>query len=720
MKKTLIVCLSLSAVVLWGKPRITLSHQTPCNMFDVGKPVTFTASLSDLPPGEGKLSIKVVDYAGAMVFQKELPFKQDANRRASMPIDLGITGSGYYELTASFADATPVTCSFGVAQFFNRTAPQARDGGYRFGLKVFQIGAPGVWWNRSIKWDVKEATDACAALGLNWTRHGINQAENKEEPGIISTADVLKRDMNLVAKIEGIPPEAYDEKRYGPMEEYNKKNKRGWQRTTVPLKAPYQAWLREQVKQMPKDQVVFEIGNEVWDYMSAEEYAEWCNLVVPVIREVYPKAEIAVDPGKLEWAKRFAAAGGFKGTTAQVLHPYCFSVQPEVRARNWIRNRQEAMSLLAGHKLDTHITEYGWSTAPRDTKRKHGVSERVQAQRTVRESLMLYAEGCKTLIPHWMADREQDETEREHWFGFFRLKGEPKPVLLAHVTCARMIDGGEFLGDLWLGEDIGAMMFRKNGRNVLALWTIDTLPEKTIKLDVKAPGIEQVDIMGRTQPLVSSSGSLKVEVKVSGDVTYLVGVGDAMRSALIPPSADIRTDRWTRRAPLQKLVVNAETPIRLQDKNGVVAPDALSVVWGEDKLRVIFRASTNAVLTGALSTWPGRQLDLGDGTIYDYTLTIDLAPKSGGEPVFKCGNPMFKEPLACGLGKVEKGVRFNVAPEDNRQVYTADIPWSLLGGKPKQSALYFKWSSNGRYAASAILPSNTSQSWPLVDLQDKR
>ena len=82
-----------------------------------------------------------------------------------------------------------------------------------------------------------------------------------------------------------------------------------------------------------------------------------------------------------------------------------------------------------------------WPTAPKD-KRGHSCSERQQAQRTTRESLMLYAEGCKTLIPHWMADREQDPSEREHWFGLFRLCGEPKPVVVAHAACARMRTSG--------------------------------------------------------------------------------------------------------------------------------------------------------------------------------------------------------------------------------------------------------------------------------------
>ncbi len=77
------------------------------------------------------------------------------------------------------------------------------------------------------------------------------------------------------------------------------------------------------------------------------------------------------------------------------------------------------------------------------------------------------------MIPHWLADREQDITERENWFGMFRLSGQPKPVLIAHAVCARMIDGSRFVGDLWLGPGVGALLFEREGVHTLALWTAE-------------------------------------------------------------------------------------------------------------------------------------------------------------------------------------------------------------------------------------------------------
>lgn len=426
-----------------------IEHVKPMNLFPSGGEVSFAVK----PGKDAEKGFVVTDYYGNVV-----PATYDRERGR---LRLGKLAPGYYAI-----DNGGRTTSFGVVSFADRSADEFRSAGRRFGLKVFMLSDPGVWWRRPWTWELDECVTACEKMGLQWTRHSFNGRGPKEnEPGMLSTLQIVNdHRMNCVMKIEGIPESAYDENRYGPMEKFKEtKNKRGWQRCSVPLKNPYQKWLAEEVSKLPKDQNVFEMGNEVWDYMTAKEFAEWCRLTVPVLRKIRPGCSIGADPGRLSWGTEFANAGGFEGMDAMYIHPYSFTPAPEVRIRAWIRNRREYCEKLAGRKLDVYVTEYGWPTAPKD-KRGHSCSERQQAQRTTRESLMLYAEGCKTLIPHWMADREQDPTEREHWFGFFRLCGEPKPVVMAHAACARMIDGSEFVGDVVIpGAEtgVGSMLFRR-------------------------------------------------------------------------------------------------------------------------------------------------------------------------------------------------------------------------------------------------------------------
>jgi hypothetical protein len=256
---------------------------------------------------------------------------------------------------------------------------------------------------------------------------------------------------------------------------------------------------------------------------------------VPVLKKVRPGCSIGADPGRFSWGTEFAKAGGFDGMDAMYIHPYSFTPAPEVRIRAWLRNRREYFEKLTGRKLDVYVTEYGWPTAPKD-KRGHSCSERQQAQRTTRESLMLYAEGCKTLIPHWMADREQDPTEREHWFGFFRLCGEPKPVVMAHAACARMIDGSEFVGDVVIpGAEtgVGSMLFRRAKSWVLAVWTQDE--GVGAGREVKVPVVPHAvfGMMGDARKVDAKGGA--VTIRASADVMYLVGKGSVPASLLRSP-----------------------------------------------------------------------------------------------------------------------------------------------------------------------------------------
>src|SRR5690606_34815177 len=123
-------------------------------------------------------------------------------------------------------------------------------------------------------------------------------------------------------------------------------------------------------------------------------------------------------------------------------HPYTFNPEPETRTRTELRNQRDYVRWSIGQDLDFYVTEYGWPTVPEKHLHKvpQAVTEERQAQRTVRQSLMLYAEDMKTLIPHMMADREEVEDDWDDWFGFFRLNGQPKPVVIAHAVSARMFD----------------------------------------------------------------------------------------------------------------------------------------------------------------------------------------------------------------------------------------------------------------------------------------
>lgn len=737
---TSFVCLPLRA-----EPKIDISHKVPFNLFAADDPVRMSAALRGVPAGGAAVRVAVTNYFGEEVWRRDFPVTAASGQKATVALDIGKLEPGYYELVCRSGGRTE-TCSLGVADLTARSADEAIAGGYRFGLKVFQVGSPGVWWRRPLQWNLAEAADASVALGLNWTRHGFNQNPSAEEPGIIGTVELTtNHNMNVVYKIEGIPEQAYDAAHYGPIADYGaKKNKKGWSRTTVPLKDPYQSWLREQIGKLPANQNVFEIGNEVWDYMSAEEFAEWCRLVVPVVKAMRPNAVIGADPGNIAWAKRFIRAGGMEGMNAYYIHPYSFTPMPEHRVRAWLRNRSDFLAKQLGRRLDIYVTEYGWPTAPQD-KRQKSVDERTQAQRTTRQSLMLYAEDCKTLIPHWMGDREQDPTDWNHWFGFFRLNGQPKPVVIAHSVCARMIDGSRFLGDLDLGPGVGAMLFDRKGTRVLALWTLDETPGtgRDVAVDVGATEARVVDMMGRRRNLRTNSGVLTL--RVSSEVLYVEGVDGKLASAVVPPEGELNTETWTKRGE----GVGAVWPSKgnhvadgiLEEWSGV-EPILLKPMGGNEATGVKAQAAlayndthlhVSVAVSGVpdgekssfelhLGTRPSRQLSLGGWGLYDYTLTLSPASVPGVTGL-RLTNCTWEEPLLNPGPDSPSGVLWTAAPAGDGWTAEVSIPRQLLVGfpeapGPKQLSGILRCRVGKTLLAHSTADVDNTLEWPYLELRE--
>ena len=703
--------LVLVALPIFAGPTATVVRQKPFNLFQLGTAVEFQVKGS---PG----NISAVDYYGNAV---------DVSCSAGK-ISLGALRPGYYEIRHAGG-----TNSFAVAPFSQMTAAEFLKEKRRFGLKTFLVGRTGIWWRRPLTWEVDECTTACERLGLQWTRHGFDIESDPEAPGIISTLDLVnKHQMNCVMKVEGIPESAYDEKRYGPMADFQRtKNKRGWQRCSVPLKEPYQKWLAEKVAVLPPDQKVFEMGNEVWDYMTATEFAEWCRLSVPVLKKVRPGCSIGADPGTVAWGTEFAKAGGFDGMDAMYIHPYSFTPAPEVRIRAWLRNRREYFEKLAGHSLDYYVTEYGWSTAPKD-RRKQAVDERRQAQRTTRESLMLYAEGCKTLIPHWMADREQDPTEREHWFGFFRLCGEPKPVVVAHAACARMIDGSEFAGDLVLpGAEtgVGSMLFRRRGEWVAAIWTRDEEPGAGREVVVPVKDVKVYGIMGEERPVRTAKGG--VAVKASADVTYIVGKGVPPQSLtrLLDSSGELSETRWLDRVDGTNpgLTVARETPVAkaLKCEGRRSSVDCNAEVWHTaDSMKIRIAAPAACIKDGSgvvvanFSTRPDRQLSMNEYDFFDYEIRASL---QGGECKVTVANSMFKGAIRPEASGDPSGSTWKADCKDGGFTFEIDLPKKFICGfgenKRGLMAGQLCWVSGDKKWLSASHLAQKRYSWPLWRLE---
>jgi len=535
------------------KPEIRVLRHVPCNLFDIGEPVRFSAEIKGTPAGEGIAEATLMDETGKEILRREIAFHAAAGKPASIPIELGVPGRGYYELIvrakAKGAEGQPTELTarstLGVMDFVRRSADEVRKGGFVFGLK---------WWGGIQR--QREMEDAMVKLGLQWTRIIQNEGGDGSR-GRLTLKEILgEYPMNAVIKVERFPKELYDAEKYGPIGEWDQKFGRGsWTLKSLPRKEPYQKWLREELAAIPADQNCFEIWNEPWDKLSPEDFATLSQWIAEVILEQRPDAIIgpnlygSVSP--YEYDARVIDAGGMKGMKMVALHPYASSEN-----REWLRDYRAWLKSRLGREMEIYITEYGSHSTPQGPVRR---SEMEQSRRVVRQSLALYAEGVKALLPHWTGQKEADPTYVEDWFGFVRKNEEPKPVLIAHANCARLIDASTYLGDLWFGPGVGAMVFRKDGVHTLALWTqdveepgVENTSRKEIVIEPGVPRVTRVDLLGREEVLEVRDGRLSLTLDEAP--VYLVGIGADLAGKAVK---ELRADRWPKPEKAPRVVRKA-------------------------------------------------------------------------------------------------------------------------------------------------------------------
>lgn len=156
-------------------------------------------------------------------------------------------------------------------------------------------------------------------------------------------------------------------------------------------------------------------------------------------------------------------------------------------------------------------------------------TEHQQAAYMARAALIMFAEDIKAVMPYCMGQPEKNPAEKEHFFGFVRRDLTPKLVLAAYAAAARLLEGSDYLGDLDIGSDIGAMLFRlPDGRRMAALYTDG--PEQRILFRPDCDRLTRTDIVGNSEELEVRNG--KLPLTLTEDPVYLIGLGPAVEGKL--------------------------------------------------------------------------------------------------------------------------------------------------------------------------------------------
>ncbi len=530
----------------------TFEHHVPCNLFDADEAVKFSIALRSKSDYVGQAIAKVIDYWGDVVWHTPITLELVANQDDQFTLEIGPLVPGYYELSLSLADDAPNPwpagiddsgedkrlldkLCFGIGHFVDRRVDDIRQGDYRFGMKMWYRGRYLHYGDKRLDFDERQVMAACAKLGLSWTRAPINQTRELPTTELANDFPVA-----VVLKVDGFPVDCWDDQRYGPYEAWTKKNGKYGTRRTIPKKEPFQRWLVELIKPIDPAQNVYEIWNEPWSKMSPEDFAVVCNYATEAILSIRPDAIIGPNllgsTSRYQYDAKFIEAGGMKGVRMVALHPYSVHIRHD--GRQWLRDYQAWINAHANESIELHVTEFGKHSTPEGPD---AVSEREQAQSVLQQTLVLYAEGIRSLIPHTMGELGRNPTYREDWFGFFRIPHQPKPVLMAYANAAHLIDGSQYLGDLWYGPGIAAMVFERDGTHTLALWVREGLPGKqaVIQLGAEVTQIDVVDMVGRKATRNVSQGELSIDV--TQDITYVVGISaEIARQA----TRELNPQRW--------------------------------------------------------------------------------------------------------------------------------------------------------------------------------
>ncbi len=637
-----------------SKIQISTTRHYPSNIFGLGEKVEIPLIVKTPDGRQAEVKAVLYNYFKDVIEEISLPAVKSGEHFSLSFTELD---PGYYELimnaktiaaNGKIVKGEKKVC-FGVCRKFNRTAEEAIQAGCRMGI---QLG-----------FNSKEGGEAFAQLGLQWVRallqFGPNLDRFPKQPyrdaKRLAKTWFEELPFNSVLEIKTIPSWCYDEKRYGKRSEGIK-----WCATTVPVKDKYFQYIREQIECLPENQHIFEVWNEPWDKMTTKEFAELSQLTYEAIKAVRPNSIIGPNLGPMAHLVKVIENGGLKNMEMLSIHPYSsdFKSSPEsAQLRDKIRSYKNTLKKYLGKELPLYVTEFGWATPPAGPMAN---SEERQAQYITRAGLIMLAEDIKAIIPYCMGQPETQANEKEHFFGFIRKNKEPKPVLIAWANLNRLLEGARYVGDLYLGIDIGAMLFEKNGVNTLILYT-DGMTKK-IFLRPFCNSLKLADIMGNEKEIDIKENRLSLTL--SDDPVYLIGVGNELKSQVVKGTEKRWSNiyqRITRDAEYVSSDVdflNGKTKLQGKSfpiKSSVIKPDDASadfrIGWSEKALYLDINVTDN---DPGRNKWEGTETWKGDGMeLYlsvspdtaipgfmknnDYQILFTPYAKSG-KPEFICGD----------------------------------------------------------------------------------
>lgn len=240
-----------------------------------------------------------------------------------------------------------------------------------------------------------------------------------------------------------------------------------------------------------------------------------------------PVAGICLNPMQknhfLQYLNYYRNCGIDRQIDMLALHPYIPGAQsPDTSGYVETINRlRKEVSKIAGREIPVFISEIGYSTKPGGE-----VTELQQAAYLARVAMLNRQipglVGCVWHNGVWT----EAYSRREYDFGIMKgVKGssirEPKPAFAAWATVSRQTWNADYLRELDFGRNVRVLLFRRNGKPLLALWGLQGEPV-SVRLPLNVPEVTVVELCGRSRRVRLADGVLPLSlgeapVYVSGD-----------------------------------------------------------------------------------------------------------------------------------------------------------------------------------------------------------
>ena len=272
----------------------------------------------------------------------------------------------------------------------------------------------------------------------------------------------------------------------------------------------------------------FEVANEVYMYLSPEDYVYIHKVAYDAVKRGNPKALVIANVLDtwpcLNYLDEFLRLGGGNYCDAISLHPYDFIDSPESAGFDSIfETVKEHIKKIAGKELSVWITEMNWigdddysdkrCPATAGLTKSWLLSERKATDYSARSFFLALSEGVEKYLYHCFNGSMEYELP---WLTI-HADNTPKPQYVMFGVISNLLFDAKPAGRVGRGKTVQACAFKKGKFNVLVYWHAmeDTKVEGEVTISLSAKKIKLMDIMGNEKQIECKKGEVTLPISSS-------------------------------------------------------------------------------------------------------------------------------------------------------------------------------------------------------------